>query len=140
MWYRVESDKSTLRHEGETGCKSVYDKLRKVFRLPSFDAMKSGLSGDLSGLVEWADNKQVKLLPFTFENDRRIKFDLVPITESVAVGTMWYGASKEISATFDRTRDVRDILGLFYPHWLISYAHVDSDYARVSIREILEKL
>ena len=140
MWYRVESDKSTLRHESETGRKLVYDKLRKVFRLPSFDAMKAGLSSDLSRLVEWADNKQVKLLPFTFENDRRIKFDLVPITESAAVGTMWYGASKKISATFDRTIDARDILGMFYPHWLISYAHVDSDYARVSIREVLEKL
>ena len=140
MWYRVESDKSTLRHEGETGCKSVYDKLRKVFRLPSFDAMKAGLSGDLSRLVEWADNKQVKLLPFTFENDRRIKFDLVPITENVVVGSMWYGASKTISATFGRTRDARDILEMFYQHWLISYAHIGSDYARVSIREVLEKL
>jgi hypothetical protein len=102
--------------------------------------MRAGLFGDLSRLVEWAEHQQVKLLPFTFENDRRIKFDLVPITENVAVGTMWYGASKTINATFGRTRDAKDILGMFYQHWLISYAHLDSEYARVSIREVLEKL
>jgi hypothetical protein len=53
---------------------------------------------------------------------------------------MWYGASKTINATFGRTRDAKDILGMFYQHWLISYAHLDSEYARVSIREVLEKL
>jgi hypothetical protein len=140
MWYTVESDKSTIRNEGESGCKLTYKNLSEVFRLPSFEAMTVGLSGDLSRLMAWSENTRVKLLPFTFEKDKRIKLDLVSKSENVVVGSVWYGASKTISATFSRTSDAKDILEKFYPHWLISYSELDSDYTRMSIREIVGNL
>jgi len=102
--------------------------------------MKEGISGDLSRLVEWAEDSHVKLLPFTVEKQKRIRFDLVPIAENAVVGSVWYEGSKTISATFRRTGDAKDILGMFYPHWLISYRSRGSDYRRVSIREIMEGL
>jgi hypothetical protein len=127
MWYTVESDKSTIRNEGESGCKLTYKNLSEVFRLPSFEAMTVGLSGDLSRLMAWSENT-------------RIKLDLVSKSENVVVGSVWYGASKTISATFSRTSDAKDILEKFYPHWLISYSELDSDYTRMSIREIVGNL
>lgn len=140
MWYTVESDKSTIRNEGERSCKSTYNHLRKMFQLPSFHAVTLGLSGDFSSLVEWSQDTQVSVLPFAFGKDRRIKFDLVPETESAPVGTVWYGTSETISATFSRTSDAKDILGMFYPHWLIFYGNLDSEHTTMSIREIIEKL
>jgi hypothetical protein len=32
------------------------------------------------------------------------------------------------------------ILLMFYQHWLISYAHLGSEYARMSIREVVERI
>lgn len=140
MWYTVESDKSTIRDEGALHCKLTHRNLRELFQLPSLDAVSLGLSGDFSSLMEWGQGKHVEMLPFTFEKDRRIKFDLVPIDESVAVGSVSYGASKTISATFDRASDAKDVLLKFYQHWLISYGHLGSEYARVSIREVVERI
>jgi len=140
MLYTVETDQSTIRNEGEPGCKSTYRYLREMFRLPTFEMMVHGLSGDISSLMAWTGDAHVNVLPFTFEHDRRIKFDLVLKTENVVVGTMWYGASNIISATFNRTRDAKDILEMFYPHWLISYGKLGSEDARMSIREIVANL
>ena len=140
MWYTVESDKSTIRNEGDLGCKLTYNNLRVMFQLPSFEAMTVGLSGDFSSLMEWTENTHVKVLPFTFEKDKRIKFDLVSKANNIVVGSVWYGASETISATFSRTSDAKDILEMFYPHWLISYSKLDSDYTRMSIREIVGNL
>lgn len=140
MWYTVEADKSTIRNEGETSAKVTYQTLRELFRLPTFKAVTVGLTGDMSGLTAWAKDAHVNVLPFTFEKDKRIKLDLVPKTEDTVVGSVWYGVSKTIYATFNRTGDARDILGMFYPHWLISYGEPDSEYRRISIREIIEKL
>jgi hypothetical protein len=140
MWYTVESDKSTIRNEGETSVKITYQNLRELFRLPPFKAVTVGLSGDLSGLMTWAEAAHVKVLPFTFEKDKRIMLDLVPKAEDVVVGSVWYGVSKTINATFNRTDDARDILGMFYPHWLIAYREPNSDDKRMSIREIIENL
>jgi hypothetical protein len=140
MWYTVESDKSTIRNEGELGCKLTYKNLSEMFLLPSFDAMTVGLSGDLSRLMAWSEDMHIKVLPFTFAKDKRIKFDLISKAENIVVGSVWYGASKTISATFSRTSDAKDILEMFYPHWLISYSTPDSDYTRMSIREIVGNL
>ena len=90
--------------------------------------------------MAWTEGTHVKVLPFTFEKDKRVMFDLVPKDENIAVGTLWYGTSKTISATFSRTSDARNILEMFYPHWLISYGELDSAYTRKSIREIVENL
>jgi hypothetical protein len=139
MWYTVESDKTTIKNEGQLGCELTYRNLREDFRLPPPDAVAFGLSGDFSRLIEWNQLNHVEVLPFTFEKERRIKIDLVPTGGNVAVGTVWYGASKTISASFSRTSDARDMLGRFYPHWLISYAALGSEYARMSIREVLER-
>ena len=138
--YTVESDQSTIQNEGETSAKITYRNLRELFRLPSFKTLTVGLAGDFSSLMAWAEAAHVKVLPFTFEKDKRIRLDLVPKTEDVVVGSVWYGASKTISATFNRTADARDILGMFYPHWLIAYSQPDSEDKRLSIREIIEKL
>ena len=140
MWYTVESDKSTIRNEGEMGCKLTYKNLREMFRLPPFDAVTVGLSGNFTSLIEWTKDTHVKVLPFTFEKDKRVMFDLVPKGDSVVVGTVWYGTSKTISATFNRTSDAKEILSMFYPHWLISYGALGLEYARVSIREVLENI
>ena len=140
MWYTVEPDKSTIRNEGELGCKLTYKNLSEMFLLPSFDAMTVGLSGDLSGLMAWSEDMHIKVLPFTFAKDKRIKFDLISKAENIVVGSVWYGASKTISATFSRTSDAKDILEMFYPHWLISYSALKSDYTRMSIREIVENI
>ena len=140
MRYTVESDKSTIRNEGETSSKVTYQNLRELFRLPPFKALTVGLAGDLSNLMTWAEDAHVKVLPFTFEKEKRIMLDLVPKSEDVAVGSVWYGASKTINATFNRTGDARDILGMFYPHWLISYGEANVEDRRMSIREIIEKL
>jgi hypothetical protein len=140
MWYTVESDKSTIRNEGELGCKLTYKNLSEMFQLPSFDALTVGVSGDHSGLMAWAEDTHVKVLPFTFEKDKRVMFELVPKDKNIVVGTVWYGTSKTISATFSRTSDARDILEMFYPHWLISYGELDSAYTRKSIREIVGNL
>jgi hypothetical protein len=140
MWYTVESDKSTIRNEGETSSKATYQSLRELFRLPSFKAVTVGLAGDLSGLLAWAEEAHVKVLPFTFEKDKRIRLDLVPKAEDGVVGDVWYGASETIVATFNRTRDAIDVLGMFYPHWLISYGRLNGEYQKIAIREILEKL
>lgn len=139
MQYIVESDKSTIQNEGETSSKITYQNLRELFRLPPFKALTVGLAGDLSGLMAWAEDEHVKVLPFTFEKEKRIMLDLMPKGEDVAVGSVWYGASKTISATFDRTADASDILGMFYPHWLIAYSEPNSEDRRMSIREIIEK-
>jgi hypothetical protein len=56
MWYRVESDKSTIRNEGEPGCKLTYKNLRELFRLPSFDTMMVGLSGEFNRLMQWSQD------------------------------------------------------------------------------------
>jgi hypothetical protein len=138
MWYTVESDKTTIRNEGKLGCGLTYRNLREIFRLPPPGAVSLGLSGDFSGLMEWNQRTHVVVLPFTFEKDKRIKIDLVPIGGNSAVGSVWYGASMTISASLSRTRDASDILDMFYPHWLISYAALGSKYARMSIREVLE--
>jgi hypothetical protein len=140
MWYTVESDKSTIRNEGESGCKLTYKNLSEMFMLPSFEAMTVGLSGDFSSLMEWTENTHVKSVPFTFEKDKRIKFDLVSKAENIVVGSVWYGASKTISATFGRTSDAKDILEMSYPHWLISYSELGSSYTSMSIREIVGNL
>lgn len=140
MQYTVESDKSTIRNEGETSSKVTYQNLCELFRLPPFKALTVGLSGDLSGLMTRAKDAHVNVLPFTFEKDKRIRLDLVPKAEEEVVGSVWYGASKTISATFNRTADARDILGMFYPHWLIAYREPNSDDRRMSIREIIENL
>lgn len=140
MWYTLELDKSTIRNEGETGSKEIYRHLRELFRLPPFEAVTVGLDGNLSSLVTWAEDAQVKMLPFTFEKDKRIMLDLVPKTEDAAVGNVWYGTSGIISATFNRTGDAIDILGKFYPHWLIFYGVPNSEYKKISIREIIGKL
>jgi hypothetical protein len=140
MRYSVESDKSTIRDEGELGCKMTYQNLREMFRLPSFAAVTGGLTGDFSSLKAWAEAAHVKVLPFIFEKDKRIMFDLMPKTEDAIVGSVWYGASDTISATFDRTGDAIDILGMFYPHRLISYGEPSSEDKRMSIREVIENL
>ena len=140
MRYTVEADKSTILNEGETSSKATYKNLRELFRLPPFKAVTIGLAGDLSSLMRWAEDAHVKVLPFTFEKDKRIMLDLVPNDEDVVVGSVSYGVSKTISATFNRTHDARDILGMFYPHWLISYAEPNSKDRSMSIREIIEKL
>ena len=139
MWYTVESDKSTIRNEGELGCKLTYKNLRELFRLPSFDTMIAGLSGDFTGLMQWAQDAHVRVLPFTLEKDRRVEFDLVSRTESIVLGTVSYGISKKLNATFGRPGDARDILGMFYPHSRIFYSSLGSAYAALSIREILEE-
>jgi hypothetical protein len=126
MWYTVESGKSTIRDEGELRYELTHRNLREMFRLPSLDAVSLGLSGDFSSLMKWGEGKPVEMLPFTFEKDRRIKFDLVPIEGNVVVGSVLYGASKKISATFNRTNDAKEILLKFYQHWLISYSHLGS--------------
>src|ERR1044072_6071312 len=100
MWYTVESDKSIIRSEGESGCKLTYQNLRRMFQLPSFDAVTVGLSGDFTGLMQWTKDTHIKVLPFTSGKDKRVMFDLVPKGESVAVGNVWYGTSNTISATF----------------------------------------
>lgn len=140
MWYTVESDESTIRSEGESGCKLTYQNLGRMFQLPSFDAVTVGLSGDFTSLMQWTEDTSIKVLPFTFDKDKRVMFDLVPKGESVAVGSVWYGTSKTISATFNKTSDAKKILGMYYPHWLISYGLPNSEYARMSIREIVENL
>jgi hypothetical protein len=140
MKYTVESDKSTIRDEGELGCKLTYKNLREMFRLPSFAAVTGGLTGDFPSLLAWAEKAHVKVQPFTFEKDKRIMFNLVPKTEDAIVGSVWYGASETISATFNRTGDAIDILGMFYPHKLISYGELNSEDRRISIREIIENL
>ena len=138
MQYTVEADKSTIRNDGETSSKVTYQNLRELFRLPPFKAVTVGLSGDLSGLMTWAEESHVKVLPFTSEKDQRIMLDLVPKAEDVVVGSVSYGVSKTISATFNRTAYAIDILGMFYPHWLIAYGEPNSEERRMSIREIIE--
>jgi hypothetical protein len=140
MWYTVESDKSTIRNEGELGCKLTYKNLSEMFQMPSFDAVTVGVSGELSKLMAWAEDAHVKVLPFTFEKDKRVMFDLVSKAENLMVGTIWYGASKTISATFNRISDAKHMLEMFYPHWLISYGEMDAEYSRKSIREVVENL
>jgi hypothetical protein len=140
MLYSVEADQSTIRNEGEPGCKSTYRYLREMFRLPTFEIMARGLAGDFSSLMAWTGDAHVNVMPFTFEHDKRIKIDLVLKTENIVVGTMWYGASNIISATFNRTRDAKDILEMFYQHWMISYKALGSEDARLSIREIVATL
>ena len=140
MQYTVESDKSTIQNEGETSSKVTYQNLSELFRLPPFKTVRSGLAGDMSSLMTWAADGPVKVLPFTFEKDKRIRLDLVPRAEDIVVGTVWYSASKTISATFNRTADARDILGMFYPHWMISYSEPNSKDRKISIREIIEKM
>jgi hypothetical protein len=140
MWYTVESDKSTIRNEGQSGCELTYNNLGVMFQLPSFETVTVGLSGDFSSLMEWTENTHIKALPFTFEKDKRMKFDLVSKAENIVVGSVWYGASKTISATFSRTSDAKDFLEMFYPHWLISYSEFNSDYTSMSIREIVGNL
>ena len=140
MLYTVEAEQSTIRNEGEPGCKSTYRYLREMFRLPTFEVMAHGLSGDFSSLMAWTGDAHVNALPYTSEHDKRIKFDLVLKTENIVVGTMWYGASNIISATFNRTRDAKDILEMFYPHWMIAYRALGSEDARMSIREIVANL
>ena len=139
MWYTVESDKSTIRNEGEPGCKLTYKNLRELFRLPSFDTMMVGLSGDFNRLMQWSQDAHVRVLPFTFEKDRRIEFDLVSKAENIVVGTVSYGISRRLNATFGRTGDARDILSMLYPHSRIFYSSLGSGYAALSIREILEE-
>ncbi len=139
MWYTVESDKTTIRNEGKLGCELTYRNLREIFRLPPPAAVSFGLSGDFSKLMDWNQRAHVEVLPFTSGKDIKIKIELVPMGGSAAVGSVWYGASKTISASFDRPGDAIDMLGMFYPHWLISYSALGSEYARMSIREILEK-
>jgi hypothetical protein len=140
MWHTVESDKSTIRNGGELGCRLAYKNLSEILQLPSFEAMTVGLSGDFSSLMKWTENMHVQALPFTFEKDKRIKFDLVSKAENILVGSIWYGASKTISATFGRTSDAKDILEMPYRHWLISYSELGSDYTSMSIREIVGNL
>ena len=140
MWYTVESDKSTIRSEGESSCKLTYQNLGRMFQLPSFDAVTVGLSGNFASLMQWTKDTHIKVLPFTFEKDKRVMFDLVPKGKSIAVGSVWCGTSKTISATFSKTSDAKEILGMYYPHWLVSYGTLDSGYARMSIREIVENL
>jgi len=137
--YTVESDKSTIQNDWETNSIATYRNLRELFRLPPLKAVTVGLSGDLSSLMTWAEDARVNVLPFIFEKDKRIMLDLVPKAEDVVVGSVWYGASKTINATFNRKADARDILGMFYPHWLIAYTVPDSEDKRMSIREIIEK-
>lgn len=148
MWYTVESNKSTIRNEGEQACRLIHKNLSEMFRLPAFNAVSVGLSGDFSGLAEWAEDANVAMLPFTFEKDRQLKFDLVPRGGNTAVGSVCYGASDRITAannatikaTFGETSDAKEVLEMFYPHWLISYSQLGSDYVRMSIREVVEKL
>ena len=140
MLYTEEAEQSTIRNEGEPDCKSTYRYLREMFRLPSFEVMARGLSGDFSSLMAWTADAHVKALPYTSEHDKRIKFNLVLKAENVVVGTMWYGASNIISATFNRTRDAKDILEMFYPHWLISYRALGSEAARMSLRAIVANI
>jgi len=140
MWYTVESDKSTIRDEGELHYELTHRNLREMFRLPSLDAISLGLSGDFSTLLKWNQDTYIEMLPFTFEKDRRIKFDLMPIGEKAVVGSVWYGASNTISASFDRTGDAKDMLLMFYQHWLISYRYHGSEYTRISIREVIERI
>lgn len=140
MWYTVESDKSTIRNEGKLGCELTYKHLREMFQLPSFDEVTVGLSDDFSGLMEWNQDTHINVMPFTSGKDKQINFDLVPKGENIVVGTVTCGASKTISATFSRTSDAKDILEMFYPHWLIFYGDLGSGYTRMSIREIVEGL
>jgi hypothetical protein len=98
-----------------------------------------GLSGDFTGLMQWSQDAHVRVLPFTFENDRRIEFDLVSRTEDIVVGTVSYGISKTLNATFGRSGDASDILSMFYQHSRIFYSSLGSAYAALSIREILEE-
>ena len=138
MWYTVESDKSTIRNEGGLACKLAYKNLREMFRLPSFDSVAVGLAGDLSSLVAWAEDTHVKVLPFIFEKDKRVKIDLVSKTGSVVAGSVWYGKSETLSATFVKTSDAKDMLSMFYQHSLVLYGDHGSEYRTMSIREIIE--
>lgn len=138
MWYTVESDKSTIRNEGGLACKSAYKNLREMFRLPSFDSLNLGLAGDLSTLIAWTEDTRVKVMPFVFEKDKRVKIDLVSKTGSEVVGSVWYGKSETLSATFSNTSDAIDILSMFYQHSLVLYGDHGSEYRTVSIREIIE--
>jgi hypothetical protein len=140
MWYTVESDKSTIRNEGKSGCELTYRNLREMFQLPSFEEVNVGLSGDFSGLMEWNQDTHINVMPFTSGKDKRIRFDLVPKGQNVAVGTVSCGASKTISATFSRTSDAKYILEMFYPHSLIFYGNLGSEYTTRSIREVIEGL
>lgn len=140
MWYTVESNKSTIRDEGRLHCELTYKNLREMFRLPPPDALSLALSGDFSSLVKWTEGKHVEMLPFTFEKDRKIKLDLMPIDGGAAAGSLLYGASKTISATFSRAGDAKEMLLKFYQHWLISYSHLGSQYIRMSIREVVERI
>jgi hypothetical protein len=72
MWYTVESDKSIIRSEGGSGCKLTYQDLRRMFQLPSFDAVTVGLSGDFTGLMQWTKDTHIKVLPFTSEKGNYI--------------------------------------------------------------------
>jgi hypothetical protein len=129
-----------MRNEGELACKLAHKNLSSMFRLPSFDAVTVGLSGDFSSLMKWTEDAHVKVLPFTSEKYRRLKFDLVPKGGNTSVGSVSYGDSYTISATFSKTSDARDILEMFYPHWLISYRELGSEYTRMSIREVVGRL
>lgn len=140
MWYTVESGKSTIRSEGTQNCEATYKNLREIFRLPSFTSLMGGLEGNFSSLMEWNQDNDIKVLPFTFEKEKRIKLNLVPKNENVVVGNVWYGDSKTISATFNRTGDAKDVLEMFYPHTLAFYGNLDSPYSAISIREIVEGL
>ena len=46
---------------------------------------------------------------------------------------MWYTVESSKST-------IREALEMFYPHWLISYSNLGSDYVGLSIREAIEKL
>lgn len=140
MWYTVEPDKSTIRNEGRLACKLAYKNLREMFRLPSFDSVIVGLSGDLSSLIAWTEDTHVKVMPFIFEKDKRLKIDLVSKTGSVVVGSVWYGKSETLSATFVKTGDAKDILSMFYQHSLVLYGDQGSEYRTRSIREIVEAI
>ena len=140
MWYTVESDKSTIRNEGGSACKLAYKNLLEIFRLPSFDSMVVGLAGDLSSLIAWTEDTHVKVMPFIFKKDKRVKIDLVSKTGDVVVGSVWYGKSETLSATFSKTSDAKDILSMFYRHSLILYGDHGSEYRTMSIREIIENI
>ena len=140
MWYTVESGKSTIRNEGESGCRSIYKNLRELYRLPSFDVVALGLAGDFTRLMEWAQDAPVRVLPFTFEKDKRIELELVLKTEDIASGSVSYGTSKTFNAAFRRDGDAREILGMFYQHSRIFYAAPDSKKVAMSIREIVEEM
>lgn len=140
MWYTVEPDKSTIRSEGTQNCEATYKRLREIFRLPTLTSLRAGLKGDFSSLMAWNQDNDIKVLPFTFEKEKRIKVNLVPKNENVVVGNVWYGDSKTVSAMFTRTGDAKDVLETFYPHSFAFYGNLDSPYSAMSIREIIEKL